>query len=181
MYGIRPSPLKCSRDKWSNEAKLAFREIVEDDAAYFGTVCLLHFALFHPCRSLSSQVFAVVGDVVRLELSCIKDEGSGAVNINQLLIRRNYAERAEEAFLSKVNVLSCDIQPIFIHCILYFSISFFVLCVMTYFLHRKAILIVRGKLRTTAFITPLFRHLKAYVIHKCDLTTSPLCHSMAER
>ncbi|ESP02791.1 hypothetical protein LOTGIDRAFT_110746, partial [Lottia gigantea] len=83
LSGIRPSAVKCPDGVWSREANNKFREKVLG-------------------RNMFAQIFSVVRDAIRVEL--IEKQANGfEYSINQELIRRGFADQAEESYLSKVS------------------------------------------------------------------------------
>ncbi|XP_063226308.1 probable ATP-dependent RNA helicase spindle-E [Bacillus rossius redtenbacheri] len=85
---IQPS-LKCSdKGHWTAEAIDAFKTqvLARTDCEVYG------------------KIFSVVDGVVSLELSLSDPSKPNCMlNVNEWLIKKNYADRAEESFLSKIN------------------------------------------------------------------------------
>ncbi|XP_050405391.2 ATP-dependent RNA helicase TDRD9 [Patella vulgata] len=81
LSGIRPSTVKCPDGVWSREANSKFRDKVLG-------------------KNLFIQIYSVVRDTIRVEL-LEKQQNGLEYSINQDLIRRGFADHAEEPFLSK--------------------------------------------------------------------------------
>ncbi|XP_067136468.1 ATP-dependent RNA helicase TDRD9 [Centruroides vittatus] len=80
---IRPSVLKSSDGKWTDEARGWFQSAVNG-------------------QELTAKVYSVVQNVVRLELTR-REENGVEININEQLIKLEYGEKAEESYSSKKN------------------------------------------------------------------------------
>ncbi|XP_023227156.1 ATP-dependent RNA helicase TDRD9-like [Centruroides sculpturatus] len=80
---IRPSVLKSTDGKWTDEARRWFQSAVNG-------------------QELIATVYSVVQNVVRLELKRTEETGI-EININEELIKRGLGEKAEESYSSKKN------------------------------------------------------------------------------
>lgn len=80
---IRPSPIKCPDGTWTKEAKEHFKSMVLN-------------------KNFIGQLFSVVNGILRIELMEYPDRGR-QVSINKELINREFADIAEENYLSKQN------------------------------------------------------------------------------
>lgn len=80
---IKPSAIKCPNGQWTPEATRRFARYIED-------ADILH-----------AKIYSVVHDIVRIDL--FADIGDHQIFINQELIHQNYADEAEESYLSVQN------------------------------------------------------------------------------
>ncbi|VDI64301.1 ATP-dependent RNA helicase TDRD9 [Mytilus galloprovincialis] len=80
---IRPSPIKCPDGTWTVEAKEQFKHLVIN-------------------KNFIGQLYSIVGGILRLELMESPDRGI-QLSINKELIKKGFADEAEETYLSRQN------------------------------------------------------------------------------
>lgn len=92
LANIRPTYMSSITGHWSKEARREF------------DLLLRHDQLQRP-KYIFGEVFSVVNSVVALILHCKKGMGENfkAMNVNDYLIEKRYAEFKEEDYLSRVN------------------------------------------------------------------------------
>nr|CAD7447198.1 unnamed protein product [Timema bartmani] len=81
---IRPSLMANPRGHWTQRAINEFEKMVSNKSFY-------------------GKVYSVVHSVVSMQLITMAASTKNTVNINDWLVLKNHAERAEESYLSKVN------------------------------------------------------------------------------